>query len=419
MRFTTLHIKDFRAIRELEITFEEDVTVIVGRNGAGKTSMLDALCLIIQSLFRGSRWDISSSELIDLKGNIRRDATLFGLNSSIKLRNPLLEVIDPHTINIPLHVDSKAVEPEGLPRFFTPEFSSVYIRQERDFGAKSNSRYSYDPSTAFDPTTIQDLSLKKDVDIIGGLQIWWDRLDAQEARTIRDNKDLQYRDSRLEDIRKVVAEVGESFDTNKFSGIKFNSTITPQGLYFIKKDKTEVHVTALSGGERSYLTLLVYLGWQLQVREPGKRLQDISAIVLIDEIELNLHPAWQSEIVRKLAKFFPSCQFIVTTHSPQVLFGVESRQVRILEADELGDVEVRTPLNTYGRTSNYLLKGVFGATERFPEVDTLIDGFNSAIADGDVKVASEKFKSLEEKIRDDVPTLLVLRKRLKALRGDA
>ena len=48
MRFTNLHMRDFRGTRELEIGFESDMTVIVGRNGAGKTSILDALCVLMQ-----------------------------------------------------------------------------------------------------------------------------------------------------------------------------------------------------------------------------------------------------------------------------------------------------------------------------------------------------------------------------------
>ncbi len=154
--------------------------------------------------------------------------------------------------------------------------------------------------------------------------------------------------------------------------------------------------------------------------EPDKPLEDISAIVLIDEIELNLHPAWQSEIVPMLADVFASCQFIVTTHSPQVLSGVESRQVRIVEVDIAeGSSKVTVPLSTRGRTSNYLLEGVLGSSERFPPVNALIGEFNDAVDKGDAQTAIDKLAMLEEQIENDTVTLLVLRKRLKRLRGAA
>ncbi len=119
-----------------------------------------------------------------------------------------------------------------------------------------------------------------------------------------------------------------------------------------------------------------------------------------------------------LSEVFASCQFIVTTHSPQVLSGVESRQVRIVEVDATdGSSKVTAPLSTRGRTSNYLLEGVLGSSERFPPVDELIGEFNDAIDGGDAETAAARLTKLEEQIEDDAATLLVLRKRLKKLRG--
>ncbi len=78
-----------------------------------------------------------------------------------------------------------------------------------------------------------------------------------------------------------------------------------------------------------------------------------------------------------------------------------------------------TPLSTRGRTGNYLLEGVFAASERYPPVNAFIGDFNAAIERGDADTASEKFVTLEEQIGDDAATMLVLRKRLKKLRSVA
>ena len=223
-----------------------------------------------------------------------------------------------------------------------------------------------------------------------------------------------YRDPQLEAIRNLVARI------ESFLGIAFDSTASPPGLYFVKKDGTPVHVGSLSSGERSFIVLLADLARRVQVFEPGKALDEIAAIVLIDEIELNLHPAWQSEIVPMLSEVFAACQFIVTTHSPQVLSGVESRKVRIIEEDvPYWSWKVTVPLSTWGRTSNYLLEGVLGASERYPPVDALIGDFNAAIDREDAAAAAEKLAMLEEEIGDDPATLLVLRKRVKKSRGAA
>ena len=225
---------------------------------------------------------------------------------------------------------------------------------------------------------------------------------------VRD-KNSDYRDPQLEAIRNLVKKIDNLKD------ITFSSTASPPGLYLLKNDDALVHVSRLSSGERAYIVLLADLARRLQVLAPEKPLEDISAIVLVDEIELNLHPAWQSEIAPTLTKVFGSCQFVVATHSPQVLSGVESRQVRILEEGSGDETVVRVPLSTKGRTSNYLLDGVFRASERYPPIEELIANFNEAVDRNDIAAAEAEFEALEEAIGDDAPTLLVLRKRLRNL----
>ncbi len=228
---------------------------------------------------------------------------------------------------------------------------------------------------------------------------------------VRD-KDRNYRDPQLQAIRKLVTKI------DGFTGISFSSTAFPPGLRLIKNDKTAIHVSSLSGGERSYIILLADLARRLQVFAPDRSLETIPAIVMIDEIELNLHPAWQSEIAPTLTGVFKSCQFIITTHSPQVLSALESKNVRILHQEPSGETEISIPLNTRGRTSNYLLDGVFRASERYPPIDLLVDEFNMAVDRRDAATAEARLRSIETEIEGDPAIVLVLRNRLKKLRGD-
>ena len=417
MRFTSLHMRNFRATRELEIGFEPDVTVIVGRNGAGKTSILDALCIMMQlsrSHFDGPKRGHVISPRADM--DIRIDAADCALSLEFAIDDQSSDLVNCDTIAVVAYRDqrtpvfrfSQKLEKWSAATALQPRF--VYFRQERGFES-GNSRQSKSETTELlDPEAVQDRSLEKDLKAITGFEAWWDRRDAQEARRVRDG-DHDYRDPKLEAIRGLVAKI------DSFSSIMFDSTISPPGLYFIKMDGTPVHVRSLSSGERSFIVLLADLARRVQVFEPGKPLNEIATIVLIDEIELNLHPAWQSQIVPMLAEVFAACQFIVTTHSPQVLSGVENRQVRILESDDSGTMKVSTPLSTRGRTSNYLLEGILGASERYPPINALIGDFNAAIDRDDDAAAAEKLAMLEEEIGDDAATLLVLRKRLKRLRS--
>ena len=422
MQFSRLQMKDFRGTHELDIEFEPDMTVIVGRNGAGKTSVLDALVQLMH-------WFRSQLKGTDGLGyvhyttdrDVRFGAERFSLELDFKLPAPDSRGFLKDTTGVEL--DRRT---GGVSGRYSKEFRSWWDRTEtpahflyyhKNRGFETKFDIDMTPATRgdahlYDPDSVQARALDKYLDALGDLVGWWDGRDADEARQVRDG-DPSYRDPQLAAIRRLVWKI------DGFSGIVFNSTESPPGLYLLKDNGIRVHAGSLSSGERSYFILLADLARRLQVFAPDMPLEDIPAIVLIDEIDLNLHPAWQSQITTTLAGVFKACQFIVATHSPQVLSGVESRQVRILEEQPTGVTKVSTPLSTRGRTSNYLLEGVLGAPERYPPIERLIDGFNHAIDEGDAVTAAGMLTDIEEEIEEDVPTLLVLRKRLKTLQGGA
>ena len=417
MRFQSLYMKDFRGIRTLIVDFEPDLTVIVGRNGAGKTSILDALGelsrFIRAHLKQGPR-RVMSQQLSSR--DVRSQASEFLLSLKLDPGDGWSDSGDRDLLHLKWDVDAGDYDWNFLNKLMQwsdqakaqPRF--VYYRQNRAFQKETRST-AREPDRTLDPEYVQALSLAEDLQAIGDLEAWWNERDAQEARVVRDS-DPKYRDPQLEAIRKLVTRIDE------FTGINYSSTASPPGLRLLKSDGTAIHVSGLSAGERSYIILLADLARRLQVFAPEQPLEEIPAIVLIDEVELNLHPAWQSQIAPTLTKVFKACQFIVTTHSPQVLSGIENRNVRVLRQTASGPTEATVPLSTRGRTSNYLLEGVLGASERFPPIDKLVEDFNDAIDGKDSVTAVKKLAKLEKELADDTPTLLVLRKRLRRLRGN-
>lgn len=413
MIIKNINIINMRGISEAKIDFDPRLTIIVGRNGAGKTTILDAISATLRIVH--NIWPDENGQHRSSSPEIPNEDKRFGAeNCSLKLEFQLNKENHPNSptsveiqvkegikktsesvMEIYNYTVNNVASNEGQPLF-------IYYHQDRGFEKDRNNRNS---STR---QKVLDNSLDGNLQAITDLEGWWDKRDAQEARTVRD-RDPAYRDPQLEAIRKLVKAI------DSFQDVSYNSTASPPGLYFRNHDGSMVHVDKLSTGERSYIILLADLARRLQTVSPSLELSQIPGIVLIDEIELNLHPAWQGAIIGSLTNVFKKCQFVITTHSPQIISSSESKHVRILSKKEDGKISVETPLNTKGRSSNYLLEGIFGSSERYPPVDKLIDEFNEAISDHKADLAIKLFKRIETAIEGYPPELIAFKKRLKKL----
>ena len=141
----------------------------------------------------------------------------------------------------------------------------------------------------------------------------------------------------------------------------------------------------LSGGYRIVLALAADLARRMAQGNP--HLDDpleSEAVVLIDEIELHLHPAWQQRVLGDLRRTFPNTQFIVSTHSPQVLTTAKPQHIVELHRD--GDlIEAGAPAGaTYGAEAGDVLSVVMGVNERPPENEfvTKLKKYMRLVGDG-------------------------------------
>ena len=115
-----------------------------------------------------------------------------------------------------------------------------------------------------------------------------------------------------------------------FSNLRVTEASPPQIL--VDKASTPLALDQLSDGERGILAVLFDITRRLAIANPdtAEPIAQGRALILIDELELHLHPTWQRTVLRRLRDTFKSCQFIVTTHSPQVIGELESRSLRFL-----------------------------------------------------------------------------------------
>ena len=175
----------------------------------------------------------------------------------------------------------------------------------------------------------------------------------------------------------------------------------------------------LSAGQKMMLgmvidiaTRAVALNAHLLDNGPEFLLEHCPGLILIDELDLHLHPRWQRHVANDLQKAFPGMQFIATSHSPQIIGEVPSEDIRLLRAD--GRIEI--PTVARGVDSNWILDHVMqGASSRSDGVKQLIKKAEDALDDEDLKSAKNALRKAEEIIDGSDGKITSLWSRLESL----
>lgn len=185
----------------------------------------------------------------------------------------------------------------------------------------------------------------------------------------------------------------------------------------VEKLGEELSINQLSDGEKTTLAMVGDIARRLSILNPERPVEEVmhgTGVVLIDEIELHLHPQWQREILPKLAKTFPNCQFIVTTHSPQVLSHVEAESVWLLQRGADGKITAENPERSFGLDSNRVLVELLGVPERPQEAKDRISKVFGLVEAGDfvkAKAEIESAKSLIGDLRELDAALALMRRK--------
>lgn len=179
----------------------------------------------------------------------------------------------------------------------------------------------------------------------------------------------------------------------------------------LDKNGQKLNAEQLSDGEKIYLAIIGDLCHRLSIANPvGDPLLG-DGIVLIDEIDLHLHPQWQGEIARKLTQTFPNIQFIVSTHSPHVINSVATGSLRLMKED--GSIS-GAPYG-FGMPSEIVLGDIMNLSNDVPsEVVSVLDKFNNALGNGNVSDAKEFVIELEGLVPHH-PELPRMRKKVERL----
>ena len=405
MMLTKFELVNFRGITKMPLTFTTRTTALVGINGVGKSAVLDALAIGLSNMTEriagqaAKARDISPDDIrygaeyarlvvtADLGAQMpiswavarnrksgthpaERSSDFGALNAQAELLNMRM-----------LHRETQ-LQPITLPL-------AVYYDVHRavlDVPLRVKEKLKNTPREAYN-----DALGHGGTDFRGFFSWFRDREDAENER-IRD--DSAYRDRNLMAVRAAI----EQF-TN-FTELRIRRK--PTLRMTVNKAGTELNVLQLSDGEKCMLALVGDLARRLSLLniESTNPLEG-EGIVLIDEIDLHLHPKWQRTVVASLERTFPRCQFVITTHSPQVIGELQAESVLLLrDGALLGHAE-----HALGLSSGEVLEELMDSNARNAEIESNLQTLRRCIDDDLLQQAQGLLSNLKERV-GEIPEVL-------------
>ncbi len=175
----------------------------------------------------------------------------------------------------------------------------------------------------------------------------------------------------------------------------------PRPHMLINKKDEIFDLEQLSDGEKNLIALVGDIARRLAMGNPrANNPLSGNGIILIDEIDLHLHPSWQRLVVPKLLEVFPNCQFFISTHSPQILSHVEPENVFLLEQSEEG-LSYRKASETYGMSLDRIVELVMEDESRPESVSSDLENLFELVERNKFEEAKELIIALKKNMKTD------------------
>lgn len=354
MRVNTLSLKNFRCFDEREFSFSPGFNVCIGENGSGKTALLDALSIAVGSFLMGI---VKSSGRLPIEQDVRSVTIRHGETVTRERVKPLVIRCSGTFSRLGNFLVRQAGGSARVSEFETWWWRSLRGQRTTRKGAVSIKQIAEivrKRVVAGEAVTLPLIAFH------GTGRLWWNLRDRHgevepTGPTSRfsgyenclepasDHKGFARWMKRLElrqlqeGVTIAELEIVRGVAREAIPGCKdLRYLVNDDELIATMHSGTLVPVSSLSDGQRTVLGLVTDLARRCAVLNPHLGLdaaRRTHGVVLIDELDLHLHPTWQRRIVDDLRRLFPELQFIATTHSPFI--------VQSLRADELIDLDRR------------------------------------------------------------------------------
>lgn len=410
MRIDNIQIKNYRRFENIGIDFNSRMNVIIGNNGAGKTSILDALSIGIGSIFLGI--ETNSSPGIK-KEDIRFVSRKIGSTIDRQPQFPVViscagEIVDKKISWI------RQLNTESGRTNYGDAINIKNITLDLQNSVRNGDENVILPIISYYGTgrlwAQKHESSQKTID--NRLQGYTDCLSAESNEKLmlkwfEKMTYIQLQDGTvIPELKAVKFAIADSYMESGANviDVQVNFNVKSHQLeitYIDENNNYQRHpFHELSDGYRNTLSLIADIAYRMAVLNPqflGDVTKKTPGVVLIDEVDLHLHPIWQKRILKTLKNIFPLVQFIVTTHSPSIISSAKADELLILDGDSCRNFEYEV----YGKDSNSVLTEIMETSERPDEVASMFAEFDNLMDKGDYKTAENMLNELRKILGDN------------------
>lgn len=395
MKIKYLEIKDFRGFSNAEIKLDSKSTIFFGVNGVGKTSLLRAINLLYASIINKSvnRAELRQKYNIELN-DIRfgkpetfiQGEFIFNSDKSIEYGRGMSKKNGYRFDNKKALLDIAKSIQESYKEDGNHDNIPVFVnygtnRLVLDIPLRIKTHHEFDIYSAYEK------AIENRIDFRTFFEWYRNQEDAENSIKV-ERKDFDYVDRSLNAVRNAILSMLPEFDNIHISR-------KPRLEMVVEKNGQKLNVAQLSDGEKCVLAMFGDLAKRLSLANPKLDNPLLGeGVVLIDEIELHMHPSWQRKILGVLKRTFPNIQFIITTHSPIVLSEVDDSYKVIFMSTEDNETKLTDFNRLDGFDINYILEEFMGTKSKNENTEKLVRALYDSIDHKDINSINLYLKKL-------------------------
>jgi len=389
MKVKSIEINGIGGIKSINIDFNENMNFICGPNGIGKTTLLEC----VAHSFSASQTNILKRNVAASSGSFKLSVEIDGVDTQSNIVITDFEPNKPSRINGLHQYSSKLLSLKVTRTFQYQALNSV----SKDIDKNINTSYQ-EAMSGVNVNEVKNWFVNR--------YLYSAHEDALTEQQINN----------FELAKKSFSLLNDSF--------VFSKVLASSNEIMIHTPNGEIYYEYLSSGFKSCLSIIfgIIKDIELRFKEPCINANEFDGVILIDELELHLHPEWQSKIAKILVQVFPHAQFITATHSPHILQSANPDEIIALVSNNGSifrrDLDGRK-YGYQGWTIEEILVDVMGMSDtRTKKYHQEIQKFENAIEHDDYLAAKTSFTELDTLLHPNNHLRKLLKLELASVKSD-